>query len=148
MHIKIYTPYLLLLLLFKTSHSSSLSTTKEVPLYIRQSWIKRTDSIRTACICESNAKPSDAYKLLMLTQVTNDPCLKCFIKCLKIKLNLMDATTGNLIEKEFIRQIEGVTPEIFKKCNEKVREEIDLCEKSFGMFLCVVHVLAVPKTTE
>ncbi|KAF5279784.1 hypothetical protein FQR65_LT03315 [Abscondita terminalis] len=139
--------YLLLLLLIKTSHSNFVSTTKEVPLYIRQSWTKGTESIRSACICESKVKPSDAYRLFMFMQITNDPRLKCYIKCLNIKLNIMEATTGNLIEEEFTRQIEGITPEIFKKCNEKVKDEVDLCQKCFGFFVCAVQALAVPKTT-
>ncbi|KAF5279786.1 hypothetical protein FQR65_LT03317 [Abscondita terminalis] len=121
------------------------STTKEVPLYIRQSWIKVNNPIRSACICESGVNPTMAFRSMMNTEITSDPCLKCYYKCLQIKLNLMEATTGEFVEKEYLRQLEGVTPEIFSKCNAQTKNEVDLCKKCFDMYLCIVHAVQVPK---
>ncbi|KAK4877447.1 hypothetical protein RN001_009953 [Aquatica leii] len=145
MNTLISTAYLLLFVL-SSSYCDYPLTTKEVPLYIRQSWINVTEPHRTPCICETKVKPTSAYKSMMFTEIPNDPCLKCYYKCLSIKLNLMEATTGNFVEKEFLRQIEGVTPEIFKRCNEKLKCEVDLCKKCFGMYLCIVHSVLVPKS--
>ncbi|KAK4877451.1 hypothetical protein RN001_009957 [Aquatica leii] len=122
-------------------------TTKEVPLYIRQSWIKASEPYRSPCICESGVNPTAAFKSIMNTEVTNNPCLKCYYKCLFVKMNLMEQTTGALIEKEFVRQVEGCTSEVFKKCNEKTKNEIDLCKKSFDTYLCIVHILSKPKSS-
>ncbi|KAF5279788.1 hypothetical protein FQR65_LT03319 [Abscondita terminalis] len=122
-------------------------TAKEVPLYIRQSWVKVTEPMRAACICKTGVNPTMAYKSLMNTKIANNSCLKCYYNCLQIKLNLMEATTGNFVEKEWIRQIEGVTPQIFAKCNLQTKDEVDLCKKSFAMYLCIVHSVQVPNTT-
>ncbi|KAF5279794.1 hypothetical protein FQR65_LT03325 [Abscondita terminalis] len=121
-------------------------TTTEVPLYMRQSWFKMSDSILSACICESGANPTKVFKSIMNTEVASDPCLKCCYKCFATKLNFVDASTGEFHEKEMLRQIEGLTPEIFKKCNDEVKDEIDICEKVFGMYMCHVHSVSKPKS--
>ncbi|KAK4877452.1 hypothetical protein RN001_009958 [Aquatica leii] len=126
------------------SHNSK-STLKEVPLYMRQSWLKVTDPIRTACICESGVNPTIALKSVLNTEVPNNPCLKCFFKCLAIKLNFMEATTGDFLKYELLRQVEGMTTEIFDKCNDKIKSEEDLCKKAFNMYMCLVHYVSEPK---
>ncbi|KAK4877448.1 hypothetical protein RN001_009954 [Aquatica leii] len=121
-------------------------TTKEVLLYIRQSWVKLSDPIRTAFISESGVNPTMAFKSMMNTEISNNPSLKCYYKCIGVKLNLMEATTGIFIENEFLRQVEGVTPKVFKKCNDKTKDIVDLRNKCFEMTLCIVHSVLVPKS--
>ncbi|KAF5279793.1 hypothetical protein FQR65_LT03324 [Abscondita terminalis] len=121
-------------------------TAKEVPLYIRQSWVKMIDPILALCISESRGNPTNVFKSLMNTEVVNDSGLKCFYKCVALKLNFMEATTGEFQEKEMLRQIEGLTPEMYKKCNNQVKDEVDLCKKSFDMYMCQVHSLLKPKS--
>ncbi|KAF5279787.1 hypothetical protein FQR65_LT03318 [Abscondita terminalis] len=121
-------------------------TTKEVPLYMRQSWIRVTEPMRAECICKTGVNPTLAFKSIMNTEIANDPCFKCYCQCLHVKLNLMEATTGNFVEKEWLRQVEGVTQQIFAKCNSETKDEVDLCKKSFDMYLCIIHNVEVPKS--
>ncbi|KAF5277084.1 hypothetical protein FQA39_LY06322 [Lamprigera yunnana] len=116
----------------------------EVPLYVRESWVKLTQPILNACICESGADPTQAYRSLMFTELSNKPCLKRFYNCLQIKLNLIDASTGQFIEKEMLRQVEGATPAIYKKCEEVTKHEVDLYEKSFNLYMCLIHEIQKP----
>ncbi|KAF5279789.1 hypothetical protein FQR65_LT03320 [Abscondita terminalis] len=136
----------LLFIIFHICLCNKALTTKEVPLYIRQSWIKVSEPIRAACICETGVDPNLAFKSIMNTEIANNQCLMCHYKCLAIKLNLMEATTGEFVEKEVLRQSEGVTPEIFAKCNGQVKNEVDLCKKCFDFYLCIIHSVQVPKS--
>ncbi|KAF5277083.1 hypothetical protein FQA39_LY06321 [Lamprigera yunnana] len=137
---------LFVLLVIASARCHEESTRQEVSLYMRQSWVKMCAPYSNFCICESGVNPAVAYKSLMLTEVPSDPCLKCYYHCLLVKLNLIEATTGLLVEEEFLRQMEGVTPEIFKKCEKLTRYEVDLCKKSFDTYLCVVHATQKPTT--
>ncbi|KAF5279798.1 hypothetical protein FQR65_LT03329 [Abscondita terminalis] len=120
-------------------------TVKKVPLYIRQSWLALFEPLFSKCICESKVDPTLAFRSIINTEVSSSPCLKCFFKCLYIKLNIMDATTGEFQEEEMLRQIEGMTTGIFKKCNGQTKHEVDLCKKSFDMYMCVVHSHSKPR---
>ncbi|KAF5279792.1 hypothetical protein FQR65_LT03323 [Abscondita terminalis] len=120
-------------------------TTKEVPLYIRQSWVKTTDPIFNECLSESGVDPSEGYKSLKYVEVVNNPSLMCFYKCIAVKLNMIEATTGEFIKKEVLRQMEGATEEIFEKCNALTKNEVDLCKKCFDGYMCAVHHLLKPK---
>ncbi|KAF5279797.1 hypothetical protein FQR65_LT03328 [Abscondita terminalis] len=120
-------------------------TVKKVPLYIRQSWLALFEPHLSECICESKVNPILAFKSIINTEVSSNPCLKCFYKCLYFKLNIMDATNGEFIENEMYRQIDGLTTDIFKKCDIETKNEADLCKKSFDMYMCVVHALSKPE---
>ncbi|KAF5277080.1 hypothetical protein FQA39_LY06318 [Lamprigera yunnana] len=130
--------------LFLYSTCNSLLTVKLVPLHIRQSWLKTTLPILTFCISETRVDPTFAYKSIMQTEVPNDPHLKCFYRCLHTNLNLIEATTGEFIKEEFLRQIEGCTDQIFTECKKQTKDEPDLCKKSFDMYMCLVHALEEP----
>ncbi|KAF5279791.1 hypothetical protein FQR65_LT03322 [Abscondita terminalis] len=117
-------------------------TVKKVPLHIRQSWLALFDPLLYKCICETGVNPTLAFKSIINTEVSSNACLKCFFKCLQIKLNIIDAITGEFQEKEMLRQVEGLTPDIFKKCKERTNDVVDLCKKAFDMYMCVVHSLA------
>ncbi|KAF5277082.1 hypothetical protein FQA39_LY06320 [Lamprigera yunnana] len=119
-------------------------TKVKVPLYIRQSWLKATSHIFTTCICSSGVNSTTAYNAIMFSDLIEDAYLKCFINCLNVNLNLMECTTGDFIEEEHYRLLEGCTPHIFKKCERRTRNFVDLCEKSFHMLMCIIESLGEP----
>ncbi|KAF5277081.1 hypothetical protein FQA39_LY06319 [Lamprigera yunnana] len=119
-------------------------TILNVPLRMRESWIQLAVPVFNLCICDSGVNPTVAYKSIMFTEVPNDPCLKCFYRCLAVKLKIMDAITGEFMEEQILRQVQGITPALFKKCNDKVKDEVDLCKKAFEGYMCIIHAAEQP----
>ncbi|KAF5279795.1 hypothetical protein FQR65_LT03326 [Abscondita terminalis] len=121
-----------------------VSTFQEVPLHLRNSWVNVTEQYHTQCVCESGVNAFAAINSLAITQLSNDPHLKCYYKCLDINLLLLDPVTGSFVKSEFLRYA-GITSEIFDKCSGQTESMKDLCAKSFYMYLCVVHSVIEPK---
>ncbi|KAK4883841.1 hypothetical protein RN001_000112 [Aquatica leii] len=90
---------------------------QEVPLEIRERWEQLVSRVRSECICEVGVKPALVDDFFLKGQFSTDPCVHCYIKCLAIKLNKMDAATGNINEYEYVRQVAGTTPAMISKCS-------------------------------
>ncbi|KAF5279796.1 hypothetical protein FQR65_LT03327 [Abscondita terminalis] len=138
---KVVIPFLALV--FIKYCTGTPSTKQEIPQYIRQSWLNKTRRYHTECVCKTGVDPLTAFDSIAITQLSNDFCLRCYLKCLDIKLMVLDPFTGTFVKEEFI-QFAGVTSEIFDKCSGQTEQTKDLCAKSFYMYLCIVHSLMKP----
>ncbi|KAB0797003.1 hypothetical protein PPYR_11064 [Photinus pyralis] len=130
-------------ILVTLSFITLVTAVRIVPMNLRKSWVKLAAPHYTYCLCKSDVKEDYASRVFLYTEFPNDRRLKRYLECISMKLNLMEAATGAWNEKEFIRQVGGVTAKIIAMCNEDGKGEVDLPQKAYNMFLCIAVTLAV-----
>ncbi|XP_031346246.1 uncharacterized protein LOC116173101 [Photinus pyralis] len=114
-----------------------------VPIYLREAWYAMISPYISECVCETRVDPSFVRRTFLETEFPDDSCLKCFMKCVGFLLNVMNAATGEWNEKELVRQVAGVTPEIASTCNNQTAGLVDVCEKTFNFYQCLVYSVMV-----
>ncbi|KAF5307516.1 hypothetical protein FQR65_LT06871 [Abscondita terminalis] len=126
------------------SFATSTMALSEVPLKYRVSWEAIVNPYRSECICEIGLDPALARDFFLRGEYSTTPCVYCYIKCLALKLDLLDAA-GKVNEANVVRLIAGTTPLIVAKCNNQTRLEKDICLLSYNMYQCVLTALLIPK---
>ncbi|KAF5307518.1 hypothetical protein FQR65_LT06873 [Abscondita terminalis] len=111
--------------------------------FYKQSWYELAAPFFTECACITDVPLDLAYRLFFNTELPDNSCLKCFIKCIAEKTFLIDLRTGEWIEQEMVRQIEGITPDRASNCYNITHQEIDPCQKAYKIVYCIVMSVAV-----
>ncbi|XP_031347979.1 uncharacterized protein LOC116174226 [Photinus pyralis] len=113
-----------------------------VPQSTRVQWVETFTPLFSKCVAYSKVDSILAYKSVSETLYSNNDNLKVYFKCVFEGLNMIDAGTGNFLEKELCRQLKGVTPEIAKKCVELYKHDRDIADRAFNLYRCIVQCLA------
>ncbi|KAK4883843.1 hypothetical protein RN001_000114 [Aquatica leii] len=92
-------------------------TEGEVPLGYRISWDGVVAKYVSECICEIGVSPALATDFFLKGEYSIDRCVYCYIKCLAIKMNLLNPANTGVNEYEYLRQIAGTTPSMVSKLN-------------------------------
>lgn len=108
---------------------------------ILEKWVKLMDQFTSECLCETKANPALAAKIYKNLDFTNDPCLKCKIKCTFQKLGFID-DNAKIYTIIINKKMAGVTIEIAKECAELFKKELDPCEKAFRVAICIANKVA------
>ncbi|KAF5307624.1 hypothetical protein FQR65_LT06780 [Abscondita terminalis] len=88
------------------------------------------------CICATKVKEILVQKWFTLGEFTNDPCLKCFVKCMSIKVGFIDEMGTPSVNTAVTKY--HAPPELIKKCIDNNKNILDICEKSYRIGQCVV----------
>ncbi|KAK4873071.1 hypothetical protein RN001_015100 [Aquatica leii] len=91
------------------------------------------------CMCSTKVDPfliDDWYNKGIFV---NNPCFKCFVKCIGQKINFMNSD-GSYRNNEIIKSYHA-SLELARNCTLKVTNVTDLCEKGYIHAQCVVNVL-------
>ncbi|KAF5269913.1 hypothetical protein FQR65_LT05712 [Abscondita terminalis] len=112
-----------------------------VPQPIRDRWIRDTSPYNSECICATGAETTAAVNVLKELKFPNDPCLKCFIKCIQIKMGLM-RSDGTIVPGAWVNVVAGVTTEIAIKCTNESSSVLDACQKAYDWSICLRNALS------
>ncbi|KAB0797002.1 hypothetical protein PPYR_11063 [Photinus pyralis] len=96
-----------------------------VPIYLREAWYAMISPYISECVCETRVDPSFVRRTFLETEFPDD------------------SSTGEWNEKELVRQVAGVTPEIASTCNNQTAGLVDVCEKTFNFYQCLVYSVMV-----
>ncbi|KAF5269917.1 hypothetical protein FQR65_LT05716 [Abscondita terminalis] len=107
-----------------------------VPQSIQESWIRGASHDYSECLCATGADIIKGPNILKKLEYPNDPCLKCFMKCLEMKVDLI-LSDGTIMPETWVLKVAGVTLEIAYKCTNETIHMLDACEKSYEMSKCV-----------
>ncbi|KAK4883848.1 hypothetical protein RN001_000119 [Aquatica leii] len=122
--------------------ASFVSSTWVLPSNITDSWLALVNPFFSECICQTRVKPHIALRAIANTDLVDDACLKCFIKCLAINLNFFNTATGMVDQALVVSKIAGVTPEIISYCNDLTNNEMDVCQGAYDFFVCFAFAVA------
>ncbi|KAF5307519.1 hypothetical protein FQR65_LT06874 [Abscondita terminalis] len=115
-----------------------------VPDNIKKSWFDLSEPHFTECACITGVSLTRANRFFTKSELPDDPRLKCFFKCLVIKLSILNEATNEWDETEIINKVAGVTPFIYSNCNNSTDKIKDLYERVFQMTMCLVLQISVP----
>lgn len=89
-----------------------------------------------ACLKESHADKELVQKLFTDHEFTEDNNLKCFVKCLYLKLNFM-SESGEFDAAEIQKNVHSVNGAVIERCT--ALKGTDLCDTAFIVAKCVVQ---------
>ncbi|KAF5269912.1 hypothetical protein FQR65_LT05711 [Abscondita terminalis] len=112
-----------------------------IPQTVRERWIRDTAPYNTECICASGADATKAINVLTKLEYPNDPCVKCFLKCIQIKMGLMQSG-GTIVPEAWVNVVAGVTTEIAIKCTNESSGVLDACQKAYDWAICLTKALS------
>ncbi|KAF5269916.1 hypothetical protein FQR65_LT05715 [Abscondita terminalis] len=113
-----------------------------IPLSIREKWVEVASPYYSECICESGADSTKAINVLKNSEYPNDACVKCFLKCVEIRVGLM-VTDGTVIPGAWVDRAEGITLETANRCVNETNNILDTCEKAYELSKCVVKSVSL-----
>ncbi|KAK4885608.1 hypothetical protein RN001_001879 [Aquatica leii] len=91
------------------------------------------------CMCATGVNNVMVQKWRDRGEFTNDPCFKCFVRCVAIKVGFVDSM-GSFSCNTMIKKLE-VTPEIVNKCVGDNNKVVDLCEQVYKIEFCIVNAM-------
>ncbi|KAK4877036.1 hypothetical protein RN001_009542 [Aquatica leii] len=118
--------------------SFAIFSFQNIPQDIQNNWIQVASPYYSKCICASGADITAAENILGKLIYPNDPCLKCFTKCIEVELGLM-LSDGTVVPEAWVRQVAAITPEIAEKCVNNTIDISDTCEKAYDYSQCLVE---------
>ncbi|KAB0797001.1 hypothetical protein PPYR_11062 [Photinus pyralis] len=127
-----------LLLLYFAVYATAV---KVVPKYIRVAWYRSALPFADECICRTGVLARYATNVFLNADYPSDSCLKCYVRCIYIRLHYMNSSNGTWNADEISRTMKGMTPKITENCIKRTRNIVDDCEKAFQLFLCAVYAL-------
>ncbi|KAF2893902.1 hypothetical protein ILUMI_12268 [Ignelater luminosus] len=86
------------------------------------------------CMCQSHLNPQILDDFSKYGKIPHDPCWKCFLKCLGIKLEVLNST-GHVHVQKWADRFEHLDLSLAEKCSDF--DVPDLCQKAYLMFNCV-----------
>ncbi|KAF5269918.1 hypothetical protein FQR65_LT05717 [Abscondita terminalis] len=110
-----------------------------VPKEIQMLWIKTSTPYYSTCMCETGVDQTKAINLLGKLELPEDPCVKCFGKCLMVRVGIM-SSDGTIIPKAWA-EIAGVPLQISQKCYNDTSTFLDSCEKAYAFGKCMFALL-------
>ncbi|KAK4883849.1 hypothetical protein RN001_000120 [Aquatica leii] len=113
-----------------------------IPSNITDAWLALVNPFFSECICQTGVKPDVALRAFTHTDLVDDACLKCFLKCLGIKLNIINLATGAVDENMLASKIVGVTPAIASYCNDLSKNQTDSCQRTYEGVVCLAFAVA------
>ncbi|KAF5269919.1 hypothetical protein FQR65_LT05718 [Abscondita terminalis] len=126
-------PMLTLVLL--STNVFAYNVPKEMQLY----WIEISKPYYSSCMCATGADQTRAINFLGKLEFTEDPCLKCFAKCIMLKLGIM--TSNGVIIPEIWAEVTASPLEFVKKCTNESSSVPDECEKTFVFGKCLLTLI-------
>ncbi|KAK4877035.1 hypothetical protein RN001_009541 [Aquatica leii] len=113
-----------------------------IPHDIQDSWIQVATPHYSKCMCASGADITAAENILGKLLYPNDPCLKCFAKCIEIELGLM-LSDGTVVPEAWVSEVAAITPEIAERCVNDTIDILDTCEKAYDYSQCIVEEVSM-----
>lgn len=92
------------------------------------------------CQKQAPVAPHILYKAFKYCDFTNDPCLKCHLKCYGFRLQIL-RENGEINLSNLRKNLGGFTEKQATSCANKVRHLVDLCKKMFALFVCLVDTV-------
>ncbi|KAF5269921.1 hypothetical protein FQR65_LT05720 [Abscondita terminalis] len=123
----------ILSLLLVSTNALSLN----IPIELRLRWIEITEPYHSMCICATGVDQTKAINFLAKLELPEDPCVKCFAKCLMISLGMM-SSDGVIIPEAVAAPLE-----IAQKCSNETLDVLDACEKSYAFGKCLFPLLII-----
>lgn len=102
-------------------------------------WRQPVAAFQTECMCETGVKQEILDEFYKYRQMPDDPCFKCFLKCLGSKIQVY-TSTGNLDVKRWSELFAYLTLPLAEKCANIV--EPDVCQKAYLLVKCVNDALS------
>ncbi|KAF5307517.1 hypothetical protein FQR65_LT06872 [Abscondita terminalis] len=115
-----------------------------IPNNLKVSWLKLVSPYYTECACTTGVRLDRAKRLFAEIELPDDPCLKCFIKCLAAKLSILIEATNEWVGAEILRKVAGMTPLSTSNCNNRTKGIEDTCEMAYQMAWCIALSVALP----
>ncbi|KAK4887731.1 hypothetical protein RN001_004002 [Aquatica leii] len=122
-----------------------LANLQSFPQSIRIEWNKFDEYAVTKCMCESGVMPDLVQKMIKNSEYTNDPCFKCYLKCLISERGLMDAN-GNYIVDALVLHMANITSAVAQLCVNTSITVQDPCQKAYNVVFSVCIGLAYLKS--
>ncbi|KAK4873368.1 hypothetical protein RN001_015397 [Aquatica leii] len=92
------------------------------------------------CICATGVDPKKAHDYIFNLKYTDDPCLKCFVKCSTTKIGYF-TSDGKHQDSATRKNIPEATQQFITTCTNITSIYTDLCEKMFEYSRCMVNFL-------
>ncbi|KAK5642786.1 hypothetical protein RI129_008953 [Pyrocoelia pectoralis] len=122
--------------------STGVTTTAgKVPSQYQKSWDAAASPYKQECIEETGVNKSYADRLFLYSEYHDDDNLKCYLKCLCERLEIVNISSGTWNKNEILKHISGVTDEIYKTCSDETQDESLLCQKCFDLSKCIARHL-------
>ncbi|KAF5296428.1 hypothetical protein FQR65_LT01415 [Abscondita terminalis] len=128
----------LILFCFVSLASANVVNTKKlfkIPILYLNSWNKLVEPFRNECMSETGADELDTLNFFLNMKFPEKSSFKCYIKCLYLRLNMMDEN-GVVNVEEIASQVVGVDFEMVKGCYLGLRNVTDHCEKAYSGIMC------------
>ncbi|KAF2890164.1 hypothetical protein ILUMI_16009 [Ignelater luminosus] len=91
------------------------------------------------CLRQSGLNPQIEYEYHKYGRMSEDPCWKCFLKCLAFKLEIV-SSTGDVNIQRWIELFPHLNLPLAEKCSSF--KEPDLYQKAYLMLKCVYDEFA------
>ncbi|KAK4881342.1 hypothetical protein RN001_004661 [Aquatica leii] len=90
------------------------------------------------CLCAYQEEPIFAENWIEQIKFVDQPCFKCFIRCVAIKVGyaFSDGTANIPV---IFQKIPYITMDIINNCNSITKNELDLCEKAYKYSKCIIN---------
>ncbi|KAK5642785.1 hypothetical protein RI129_008952 [Pyrocoelia pectoralis] len=102
-----------------------------------------TEPFKEECIKETGVDITYANRVFLYSEYPEDEPLKCYIKCISMRMNILNGSSGKWEKSEVIQQVSGITSESYQNCNDETEAESNLCQNSFDMSKCFVRQVSV-----
>ncbi|KAK4883842.1 hypothetical protein RN001_000113 [Aquatica leii] len=131
----------IIVFLYLTTLSNALM---EVPLDYRLGWDDVTKKHISECICDIGVSPAKAVDFFLKGEYSTDRCIYCYIKCVAMKMNLLNPATGEPNVDEILRQLAGTNRDMLTQCKNGTHFLKDHCDIAYFMYSCIVTHVIVP----
>lgn len=91
------------------------------------------------CMCQSGLKPHLLNGYIKYGEIPEEPCWKCFMRCIAFKLEVF-SSTGEVNVQRWVDLFEYFDRSLAEKCSNF--QELDLCEKAYLMHKCAYDELS------
>ncbi|KAF2888738.1 hypothetical protein ILUMI_17435, partial [Ignelater luminosus] len=108
---------------------------------IRNSWKGPVEPFITECLSETHANPQLVEDFFKNGVLSDDPCFKCALKCVEMKLNVM-SPTGEVDAQQAVRIYPHISLQLVQRCADENAQESDLCHKMYLIEKCVYDGVA------
>ncbi|KAF5281428.1 hypothetical protein FQR65_LT14699 [Abscondita terminalis] len=88
------------------------------------------------CICSSGVDPAKAYGYIYDFKYPEDPCFKCFVKCMLTKVGFF-ASDGEPVRNPALDPTTQITQRAHDICTNETNNIVDLCDKVYKHSKCI-----------
>ncbi|KAF5307625.1 hypothetical protein FQR65_LT06781 [Abscondita terminalis] len=105
--------------------------------YFRELREKVMSPYLNECMCAIDVNEVLVQRWFLYAEFPNDPCFKCFLKCVGTKVGFIDE--NGIFSVETVIRTYHAPPELVKKCSEDYKDILDTCEAAYKLAYCVVY---------